>query len=73
MGYRLLNLAHSLAKKNNINWKKTMKKTYKNPTLTVVKVQPAQVIAASVPMYGTNATGEGMGRSASFSDWGEDE
>ena len=50
-----------------------MKKTYKNPTLTVVKVQPAQVIAASVPMYGTNATGEGMGRSASFSDWGEDE
>ena len=49
-----------------------MKKTYKIPTLTVVKVQPAQVIAASVPMYSTDATGEGMGRGASFSDWEEE-
>ena len=50
-----------------------MKKTYKNPTLTVVKVQPAQVIAASVPMYGSDATGAGMGRGASFSDWSDEE
>ena len=49
-----------------------MKKTYKNPTLTVVKVQPAQVIATSVPMYATPAEGAGMGRGASFSDWEEE-
>ena len=46
-----------------------MKKTYKNPTLTVVKIQPAQLmIPASNPYDG----GDVQGREASFSDW-EDE
>ena len=49
-----------------------MKKTYKIPTLTVVKVQTAQFIAASVDMYGANASGVGMGREAEFSDWDEE-
>lgn len=46
-----------------------MKKTYKIPTLTVVKVQPAKFIAASLPVYDADATGAGMGRGAEFSDW----
>ena len=50
-----------------------MKKTYKTPTLKVVNVRPAQFIAASVPMYGKNATTAGMGRRAEFSDWDEEE
>ena len=45
-----------------------MKKTYMIPTLKVVKIQPAQVIAASVNMYGANANSEAMGRQAGFSD-----
>ena len=53
-----------------------MKKTYINPTLTVVKVQPAQVIAtSSIEMYGKDAEGVGMGREARFymeEDWEED-
>ena len=51
-----------------------MKKTYINPTLTVVKVQPAQVIAtSSIEMYGKDAEGVGMGRQAKFyDDWEED-
>ncbi len=52
-----------------------MKKTYMIPTLQVVKIQPAQFIAASVEMYGKDAEGAGMGRQAGFSadndDWGE--
>ena len=51
-----------------------MKKTYMIPTLNVVKVQPAQFIAASrVDMYGTNAQSEALGREARFSDWDEEE
>ena len=54
-----------------------MKKTYINPTLTVVNVQPAQVIATSGPdMYGKDAVSEGMGRKARFymeEDWDEDD
>ena len=50
-----------------------MKKTYINPTFKVVNVRPAQFIAASVPMYGTNATTAAMGRRSEFSDWDEDE
>ena len=49
-----------------------MKKTYKIPTLTVVKVQPAKFIAASLPVYNEDATGVGMGRGAEFSDWSEE-
>ena len=45
-----------------------MKKTYMIPTLQVVKIQPAQFIAASVEMFGKNATNAAMGREASFSD-----
>ena len=52
-----------------------MKKTYKNPTLKVVKVKGARLMQASanVTLYGKNATGTGMGREAEFSDWDEDE
>ena len=49
-----------------------MKKTYMIPTLKVVKIQPAQVIATSVNMYGSNAEGAAMGRQAGFSDDDDD-
>ena len=45
-----------------------MKKTYKNPTLTVVKVQPAQFIAMSYTDTTTSLTGGNHGRGAGFSD-----
>ena len=48
-----------------------MKKTYKNPTLTVIKVQAARILAGS-PGYSettTTLTGGNHGRGASFSDW----
>ena len=49
-----------------------MKKTYKNPTLKVVKVQPAQVIATSIRQGDDWKTGTANSRSAGFSandDW----
>lgn len=49
-----------------------MKKTYIIPTLQVVKIQPAQFIATSIPMEGKDAVGPGMARRARFSDWDED-
>ena len=42
------------------------------PTLQVVKVQSAKILAGSIDMYNQNATGPGMGRGAGFSnsdDW----
>lgn len=52
-----------------------MKKTYKNPTLTVVKIQPAQILAGSEQgaLGGPEITGsDGFGaREAEFSDWDE--
>ena len=45
-----------------------MKKTYMIPTLQVVKVQSAKILAGSIDMYNQNATGPGMGRGAGFSD-----
>ncbi len=51
-----------------------MKKTYKNPTLKVVNVKPAQFIAVSqADMYGTNATSAGMSRGSRYSSWEEDD
>ena len=53
-----------------------MKKTYINPTLTVVKIKPAHLLAGSFndPLGDTNVDGgAALGREASFSDWGEDE
>lgn len=52
-----------------------MKKTYKNPTLTVVKVQTANILAGSGPVLrgSTNATSGNAGRGASFSGWNEEE
>ncbi len=44
------------------------------PTLQVVKIQTAQILAGSIDMYNQNATSPGMGRGAGFSDsddWGE--
>ena len=48
-----------------------MKKTYQNPQITIVKVQTAQMIAASTTMYGENATGPGMSRGGAF--WDDEE
>ena len=46
-----------------------MKKTYINPTLTVVKMQAARIMAGS-PGYGgtTNLTSGNYGRGARFTD-----
>jgi hypothetical protein len=46
-----------------------MKKTYINPTLTVVKVQPARILAGSPGLTGTYSGGTVLGREAEFSDW----
>ena len=53
-----------------------MKKTYINPTLTVVKIKPAHLLAGSFndPLGDTNVDGgAALGREASFSDWGDDQ
>ena len=55
-----------------------MKKTYKNPTLTVVKIQPAQFIANSYNLSGTQAhqnsdSTYGMARRGRFSGRNEEE
>jgi hypothetical protein len=39
-----------------------MKKTYLTPKTTVVTVEPVQMIAASVKMYGTDANDAAMSR-----------
>ena len=52
-----------------------MKKIYKNPTLTVVKLQPARIMAGSFNEQLGNTGVDGgvsLGREATFSDWGED-
>ena len=51
-----------------------MKKTYKNPTLKVVKVQPAQVIATSIPQGDDWKTGTANCRASRFSNdvWEEE-
>ncbi len=48
-----------------------MKKTYQIPTIEIIKMQTAQMIAASTELYGKDATGEAMGRGGS--DWDDDE
>ena len=53
-----------------------MKKTYMIPTLKVVKVQPAQFIAASQPGLmdsKTEYTSGNLGRRGRFSRWEEDD
>ena len=49
-----------------------MKKTYKNPTLTVVKIQPAQFIAVST-LGTTSRTSGNLGRESRFSEYDEEE
>ena len=57
-------------KKNRSN----MKKKYINPTMTIVKMELCNMIAASVGMYGENATGNAMApQFDSDLDWGTDE
>jgi len=50
-----------------------MKKTYMIPTLQVVKVQSAKILAGSVPQLGgtTEETSGNLGREAMFSDFDE--
>ena len=54
-----------------------MKKTYKNPTLTVVKVQPARILAGSeqieVSMTNYNGSTEIQSRQSRFSIWEDEE
>ena len=54
-----------------------MKKTYKNPTLTVVNVQTARILTGSNPQYydtpTTSKTSGNHGRGGSFSGWTEEE
>ena len=53
-----------------------MKKTYINPTLTVAKVQPANILTGSLPVDPTKETSIQMGRKARFymeEDWDEDD
>ena len=51
-----------------------MKKTYLTPKTTIVTVETAQLIAASVEMYGQEATGTAMGRQGRGNEfWDEDE
>lgn len=49
-----------------------MKKTYINPTLKVVTIQPARIMAGSLELHDKNATSV-MSRRARFSEWEEDE
>ena len=52
-----------------------MKKIYMIPTLQVVKVQSAKILAGSVPQLQgdfTTSTSGNLGRQARFSDWDED-
>ena len=48
-----------------------MKKIYNNPQIRIVQVKTAKMIAASIEMYGRNATGTAMGRHQN--NWDEDE
>ena len=48
-----------------------MKKTYKNPTLEVVKIETQKMLAESVQMFGKDATGSGMSREFEFFGDGE--
>ena len=53
-----------------------MKKTYMIPTLQVVKVQTANILAGSVPQLQGSKTSEtsgNLGRQGRFSRWEEDE
>ena len=53
-----------------------MKKTYKNPTLEVVDVKSAEILAGSFnDPLGNNEVdgGAALGHEATFSDWGGDE
>ena len=55
----------------NVELKKkqtTMKQTYINPELKVVKLQTQQMLAVSIQMYGANATGAGMSREFDYDD-----
>lgn len=49
-----------------------MKKTYLNPTLTVVNVQAARILASSLELQNKDAKSV-MGRQGSFSGWNEEE
>lgn len=45
-----------------------MKKIYMNPTMTIVKIQTTQMLAASADIYGIDATGEAMSRDMIMED-----
>ncbi len=50
-----------------------MKKTYINPTMTIVKIQTAQMLAASEPGYGGNTTETSGNLSRESSFWDDDD
>ncbi len=50
-----------------------MKKTYKNPTLKVVNVKPAQFIALSGKSGDADPSKEVLGRGSRYSSWEEED
>ena len=46
-----------------------MKKKYFAPNMEIVKIQMTGMLAASVPMYNQNATGEGMAPEGNEFEW----
>ena len=50
-----------------------MKKIYMIPTTKLVKIHTTQMIAASIQMYNTNATGAGMSRRDRDDFWDDEE
>ena len=74
MGDRSLTCTPDLYKEKTKKEKITMKKTYMTPTLQVVKVKTASILAGSVPQLmgdETTATSGNLGREAMFSDFDE--
>ena len=50
-----------------------MKKTYMIPTLKVVEIKPAQILAGSDFGQGVKDGSQAASRQARFSDWDEEE
>ena len=58
----------------SFNFSFSMKKTYMIPTLKVVEIKPAQILAGSEIGKGDGYSGGPVGaRRARFSEWDEDE
>jgi len=50
-----------------------MKKQYKNPEITVIKMQVTHLCDPSIQMYGKNAEDAGMSREGGNSFWDDED